>query len=51
MEDFRHTPVIPISERDMKAHKQKIADANRKGYYLEIKKDTIYYYGERVGNL
>jgi hypothetical protein len=46
VEEFRHTPIIPISERDMALHKKKIDEANRKGYYVEIKKDTIYFYGK-----
>lgn len=25
-------------------HKKKIEERNRKGYYVEIKKDTIYFY-------
>ena len=25
-------------------HKQKIDERNRKGYYVEIRKDTIYFY-------
>ena len=25
-------------------HKRKIEEKNRKGYYVEIKKDTIYFY-------
>lgn len=44
MEDFRHTPLIPISDKDLRKHQQKIDDKNRKGYYVEIKKDTIYFY-------
>ena len=44
VEDFRHTPIIPISERDIIEHKKKIEEKNRKGYYVEIKKDTIYFY-------
>lgn len=48
VEEFRHTPIIPISEKELKEHKEKIAAANRKGYYVEIKKDTIYYYGKRL---
>lgn len=44
IEEFRHTPIIPISEKDMAEHKKKIDDANRKGYYVEIKKDTLYFY-------
>jgi len=39
VEDFRHTPVIPISEKDIEELKKKIDDANRKGWYLELKKD------------
>jgi hypothetical protein len=44
VEDFRHTPVIPISEKDLADHRRKVDEANRKGYYLEIRKDTIYFY-------
>jgi hypothetical protein len=44
VEDFRHTPIIPISERDILENKKKIEERNRKGYYVEIKKDTIYFY-------
>ena len=44
VEDFRHTPLIPISEKDIMANKKKIEERNRKGYYVEIKKDTIYFY-------
>ena len=44
VDDFRHTPVIPISEKDLADHRRKVEEANRKGYYVEIKKDTIYFY-------
>jgi hypothetical protein len=44
VEDFRNTPIIPISERDILENKRKIEERNRKGYYVEIKKDTIYFY-------
>jgi len=44
VDDFRHTPLIPISERDILEHKRKIEERNRKGYYVEIKKETIYFY-------
>jgi len=44
VEEFRHTPVIPISEKDLSDHRKKVDEANRKGYYVEIKKDTIYFY-------
>lgn len=45
VEEFRHTPVIPISEKDLLDYKRKVDEKNRKGYYVEIKKDTIYFYG------
>ena len=44
VEDFRHTPIIPISEKDILENKKKIEERNRKGYYVEIKKDTVYFY-------
>jgi len=44
VEEFRHTPVIPISEKDLAEYKKKIEDANRKGWYLEIKKDSLYFW-------
>ena len=44
VESFRHTAVIPISEKDLIENKKKIDERNRKGYYVEIKKDTIYFY-------
>lgn len=46
VEEFRNTPVIPISEKDLGDHRRKVEEANRKGYYVEIKKDTIYFYGK-----
>ena len=48
IEDFRHTPIIPISEKDLALQKRKIEEANRKGYYVEIKKDTLYFYGIKM---
>ena len=44
VEEFRHTPIIPISERDLLKYKQEVEAKNRKGYYVEIRKDTIYFY-------
>ena len=44
VEEFRHTPIIPISERDLLKYKQEVEEKNRKGYYVEIRKDTIYFY-------
>lgn len=45
VDEFRHTPIIPISEKDLQENKRKILERNRKGYYVEIKKDTLYFYG------
>eukprot|EP00354_Favella_ehrenbergii_P000572 CAMPEP_0170454270 /NCGR_PEP_ID=MMETSP0123-20130129/2583_1 /TAXON_ID=182087 /ORGANISM="Favella ehrenbergii, Strain Fehren 1" /LENGTH=182 /DNA_ID=CAMNT_0010716937 /DNA_START=401 /DNA_END=949 /DNA_ORIENTATION=+ len=44
VEEFRHTPIIPISEKDLFKYKQDVEERNRKGYYVEIRKDTIYFY-------
>lgn len=44
VEEFRHTPIIPISEKDLSDYKKSIDERNRKGYYVEIKKDTLYFY-------
>jgi hypothetical protein len=45
-EELRHTPIIPISDKDMQRHNEHVAAANRKGYFLEIKKDALYFYGK-----
>jgi len=45
VEEFRHTPVIPISEKDLLELQKKKDARNRQGYFIEIKKDTVYYYG------
>jgi len=44
VEEFRHTPIIPISEKDLLKYKVEVEEKNRKGYYVEIRKDTIYFY-------
>ena len=44
VEDFRHTPLIPISEKEMKKYRDEVEARNRKGYYVEIRKETIYFY-------
>ena len=46
IEEFRHTPIIPISEKDLAETRRKMEQKNRKGYFVEIKKDTIYFYGK-----
>ena len=44
VEEFRHTPVIPISEKDIKMYQDKMEARHRYGMFVEIKKDTIYFY-------
>jgi len=48
IEEFRHTPVVPIPEKEIKEYKKKIEDKNRMGVYFEVKKQTLYYYGIAV---
>jgi hypothetical protein len=50
VEEFRHTPIIPISEKDLLDYKKKVDEKNRRGYYVEIKQDTIYFYGIQYPN-
>ena len=44
VEEFRHTPIIPISEKELKELEKLKAEKNRQGYFVELKKDTLYYY-------
>jgi len=36
VEEFRHTPLIPIAEKTMKEWNEKVEAYHRKGMYLEI---------------
>jgi hypothetical protein len=44
VEEFRHTPVVPISDKDLKEFRNKIEEKNRMRVYFEIKKHTLYHY-------
>lgn len=44
VEDFRHTPIIPLSDKELSDFQKKRDALNRQGYFVEIKKETIYYY-------
>lgn len=44
IEEFRHTPIIPISEKELAEYQKKRDAVNRKGYFVELKKETIYFY-------
>jgi hypothetical protein len=48
IEEFRHTPVIPINDKDINAHRKKIEERNRKGVYFEVKKQTLIYYSYAI---
>ena len=45
IEEFRNTPLIPISERQMREHKEMLERYHRSGFMFEIKKETIINYG------
>jgi hypothetical protein len=44
IEDFRHTPIVPVSEKEINEYRKKVEDKRRVGIYFEIKKQTLYYY-------
>ena len=37
IKDFRHTPLIPISERAVKEHRDMLEEYHRKQFMFEIK--------------
>ena len=39
VEEFRHTPLIPISDRQMKDFNERVEMYHRKGFFFEIKKE------------
>lgn len=41
LEDFRDTPLIPISEKLIKLHQEKVEKYHRKGVFLEVKKESL----------
>ncbi len=49
VEEFRHTPLIPISEKRMAEHKEKLEAYHRGGLYFEVKKETIANYRIKIG--
>jgi hypothetical protein len=44
IEEFRHTPVVPIDESELKKYRDKIEEKSRMKVYFEIKKHTLYHY-------
>jgi len=44
VEEFRHTPIVPLSDKDIKDFKNKIEEKSRMKVYFEIKKHTLYHY-------
>lgn len=42
VEEFRHTPLIPISDKMMREWNEKVQAYHRKGMYLEITKEQVY---------
>ena len=46
IEEFRHTPVIPIGEKDMLDYKKKIYQRSQFNSFIEVHKDTLYFYSK-----
>lgn len=45
MEEFRHTPLIPISDQQMRQHKERVEKYHRAGVYFEVKRETFFNLG------
>jgi len=45
IEEFRNTPLIPISDRQMREHKEMLERYHRSAFMFEVKKETIANYG------
>ena len=46
LEDFRNTPLIPISDRQVREHKEMLERYHRGAFMFEIKKETILNYSK-----
>ena len=44
IEEFRNTPLIPISEKQLNEHKEMLERYHRSGFFFEIKKEAIANY-------
>ena len=44
LEDFRHTPLIPISDKEKKAFQDRLDKHHRSALYFEISPETIFQY-------
>jgi len=49
IEEFRNTPLIPISERQMREHKEMLERYHRNAFMFEVKKETFFNYGLLIG--
>ena len=45
VEEFRHTPIIPIAESTMKKHKEKLEEYHRRQFVLEVSKESVVNFG------
>ncbi len=41
IEEFRNTPLIPISETAMKKHKEMLEEYHRRQFVFEIKQESV----------
>ena len=44
IEEFRHTPLIPVSQKQMKEFLERVLAYHRRGFFFEVKKETIMNY-------
>ena len=49
IEEFRNTPLIPLSDQQMQQHKERVEKYHRSGVYFEIKKESFLNVGIFVG--
>ncbi len=44
IEDFRHTPVIPVSDAEIRRWQDRMASYHKNIFFFEVKKETIFNY-------
>lgn len=51
VEDFRHTPLIPISETAMKKFKEEMEERHNRAFFFSVKTETMINIGMFIGSL
>jgi hypothetical protein len=44
IEEFRNTPIIPVSDGEMRRFKERLENYHREIFYFEVKKETLFNY-------